>query len=160
MKRADLLPSLGLLFARLGFGAYMMTHGWGKVQMLIARDWDKFGDPIKLGKPLSLTLATFAEFFCALLVVVGLATRLATVPVIITMLVAAFVVHASDPWTAGAGFKLFQEGERPFPRSKEPALLFLIGFLTLLLTGPGRFSIDAVLWPKLRSRRQRRAAAE
>lgn len=148
MKCADIAPSIGLLVLRLGFGGYMMTHGWGKLQMLLGGEFESFGDPIGLGKPLSLTLATFAEFGCALLVILGLAMRPATVPIITTMAVAAFVVHGADPWTMGDG------------SSKEPAMLFGAAFTALLLTGPGRLSLDALIWPALRARRERRAAGE
>jgi putative oxidoreductase len=125
--------SIGLLILRLGVGGYMLTHGWGKLQMLIAGDFESFGDPIGLGKAPSLVLATSAEFFCAILVMVGLATRFAAVPLVITMAVAAFVVHANDPWIMGQGL------------SKEPAMLYLIPFLALIFTGAGRFSIDGLI---------------
>lgn len=132
--RRELLSSIGLLILRLGIGGYMLTHGWAKLQMLQAGAFDKFGDPIGIGGGPSLVLVVVAEFICALLVMVGLATRLAAVPVVIAMGVAAFVVHAADPWTLGAG------------ASKEPALLFLIPFLTLIFTGPGQFSLDYLIW--------------
>jgi putative oxidoreductase len=125
--------SIGLLILRLGVGGYMLTHGWGKLQTLIAGDFESFGDPIGLGKAPSLVLATSAEFFCAILVMVGLATRFAAVPLVITMAVAAFVVHANDPWIMGQGL------------SKEPAMLYLIPFLALIFTGAGRFSIDGLI---------------
>src|SRR5262245_40280989 len=115
--------SFGLLILRVGFGAFMASHGWGKLQMLLAGESENFADPIGVGKWLSLVLAVFAEFVCALLVVVGLGTRLAAIPPAITMAVAAFVVHANDPLTMGPG------------PSKEPALLFLIPFATLFFTG-------------------------
>lgn len=160
MNRHDLAPAIGLLIARIGFGGLMMTHGWGKLQMLLARDFESFGDPIGLGKPLSLSLATFAEFACALLVIVGLGTRLATIPLIITMAVAALVVHASDPLTAGEAARLFFAGETDFPKSKEPALLFLTAFAALLATGPGKLSLDAWLWGRVRRHRKGAAAGE
>jgi putative oxidoreductase len=139
--RHDLVTSTGLLILRLGMGGFMAAHGWGKVPMLTAGEFEKFGDPIGLGNALSLILVVFAEFVCALLVMAGLATRLAAVPIVVTMAVAAFVVHRADPWTmlqaAGA--------------SKEPALLFLTAFLTVMFTGAGRFSLDAVLFSRARS---------
>jgi len=152
MNRQDITPAIGLLIARLGFGGYIMAHGWGKLQMLIDGKFEDFGDPIGLGAPLSLALVTFAEFGCGLLVIVGLAARLATIPIITTMAVAAFVAHAGDPWTMGEGFRLFMVGESEFPKSKEPALVFLIAFATLLATGPGKLSLDAVVWGRLRDR--------
>jgi putative oxidoreductase len=131
----DVLNSIGLLILRLGVGGYLLTHGWGKLQMVMEGNFDAFADPLGLGKTLSLYLVTGAEFGCSLLVMVGFLTRLAAVPVVIAMGVAAFVAHANDPWTMGQG-----------PMSKEPALLFLIPFLVLVFTGAGRFSIDGLIW--------------
>lgn len=141
----DLMTSIGLLILRLGFGGYMVSHGWGKVQMVLAGDFEKFGDPLGLGSGLSLVLAMSAEFFCAILVTAGLATRFVAAPIVFTMAVAAFVVHGSDPWTMGEAFNKFMAGQTKFPLSKEPALLYLLAFLTLLLTGAGRISIDHLL---------------
>lgn len=134
MARSEGSLSLGLLILRVGFGAYLMTHGWGKVQMVFNGEFEKFGDPIGLGNTLSLILAAGAEFGCSLLVLLGLFTSYAAIPVVITMGVAAFVVHANDPWTMG-----------PTPPSKEPAMLFLTAFLALVCTGGGKYSLDAYL---------------
>ena len=60
--------------------------------------------------------------------VAGVATRGAAIPVMVTMFVAAFVVHWDDP----------------FGR-KELALLFLAAYTALFLTGAGRYSIDGWL---------------
>ena len=128
----DLGNSIGLLILRLGIGGYMASHGWGKFQMLLKGDFDKFPDIIGLGSTLSLILITSAEFFCAVLVIAGAATRLAAIPIVFGMGVAAFVAHANDPWTM-----------QPSGASKEPAMLFLIPFLALIFTGAGKFSIDA-----------------
>jgi len=62
------------------------------------------------------------------------------------MVVAAFVVHQADPWLMGQAADLFKQGEVDFPKSKEPALVYLIGFATLIFTGAGKFSIDAMIW--------------
>ncbi len=151
--RQNLTTSIGLLILRLGVGGYMATHGWGKVWMLFDGDFDKFADPIGLGNTLGLVLATGAEFLCAVLVMLGLATRFAAAPVVFTMAVAAFVVHRADPWTAGRAYELFAAGETKFPVSKEPALLFLIPFLALVFTGPGELSIDRLALARWRRRR-------
>lgn len=144
MPPVDTRTSVGLLILRLGVGGHMVGHGWGKLQMLLGGEAEKFGDPIGLGETPSLVLIVGAEFVCALLVVLGLATRWAAVPVVVGMAVAAFVVHGGDPWMmAGTG------------GSKEPALLFLIPFLALVFTGGGRFSLDHLL----RQRSRREAAA-
>lgn len=113
--------------------------------MLLAGGAEKFGDPIGLGSTLSLLLVTTSEFLCALLIVLGLATRLAAVPVVITMAVAAFVIHAGDPWTMEAAANAFFSGASKTWFSKEPALLYLIPFLSLVFTGGGKISLDGLI---------------
>lgn len=117
--------SLGLLALRLGFGSLMLTHGIPKL-MAYSTLSSQFPDPIGVGSQLSLLLAIGAEVGCSLLLILGLFTRLATLPLIITMLVAALIVHGADPLA-----------------KKEAALTFLISYVTLLLTGPGRYALDA-----------------
>jgi len=140
-RRQDLTNSIGLLILRLGVGGFMAAHGWGKLQMVLAGDFDKFGDPIGLGSGLSLVLVMSAEFVCALLVMAGFATRFAAAPIVFAMAVAVFVAHANDPWTMGEG------------ASKEPALLYLFPFLALIFTGAGKLSVDGLIWPRWRARR-------
>ncbi len=158
--RQELLRSIGLLILRVGFGGYMATHGFGKLQMLLDRDFEMWGDPIGIGGPPSLVLAVMAEFLCALLVVFGVATRFAAVPVVITMAVAALHIHGADPWTMEVAAKRFFAGETEFPASKEMAMLYLFPFLALIFTGAGRFSIDALLLPRLCARRGARSSIE
>lgn len=148
----SVMSSVGLLILRLGIGGYMASHGWGKFQMVISGNLDGFGDPIGIGSAASLILITFAEFICAILIMLGAATRLAAIPPVLGMAVAAFVAHGGDPWTAGGGAQLFMSGASQSWASKEPALLFLIAFLALAFTGAGRFSVDALV-------RQRRRAS-
>lgn len=145
-QRPSLLASIGLLILRLAMGLYMITHGWSKLKLLTAGDFDSFADPIGLGSGASLVLIVFAEVACASLVAAGLLTRIAAVPVVIAMAVAALVVHAGDPWTMGGGAALYKAGDAESWASKEPALLFLSGYLTLVFTGPGRFSLDLLIW--------------
>lgn len=107
-----------------------MTHGWAKLQRLVEGNV-AFGDPIGIGPVPSLILATAAEFFCALLVVLGVKTRWSAIPVAITMAVAAFVAHAGDPFA-----------------NRELALVYLMGFLALAWTGGGSLSVDGLLGGK------------
>ena len=137
-KLQETLASVGLLILRIGFGGYMMTHGWGKMQMVLSGQFDQFADPIGIGVAPSLVLAAMAEVVCAFLVLIGLFTRLNAIPVAFTMLVAAFIVHGGDPWTMGG------DGG-----SKEPALLFLTAYLTLIFTGAGKFSVDKYIAPHI-----------
>jgi putative oxidoreductase len=148
LPRKDFTSSIGLLILRLGIGGFMLSHGWSKLQMLLAGDFDKFGDPIGLGSSLSLVLIVMAELVSPLLVIVGLAARFAAALSVIAMGVAAFVVHGSDPWSMETAAKLFMSGEAKSWASKEPALLYLIPFLALVFTGAGRFSLDRLIWSR------------
>lgn len=124
--------SISLLIQRLIFGFFMLFgHGWGKLTNF-SEVSERFMDFMGLGSTFSLALAVFAEVFCAFLVGIGLLTRAALIPLIITMLVAAFMVHGADP--------LFGRGP-----SKEMALLFLAAYVSIFVAGPGKFSIDRLL---------------
>lgn len=139
------MVSIGLLVLRLGIGGYMITHGWVKLQMLL-NDKAPAMDPIGIGPQLSFMLLVAAEFGCALLVILGLATRLAAIPLVFAMGVAAFVAHGNDPWTmSGDG------------SSKQPALMFLVPFLALVFTGPGKFALDHLILSRRRSGRSAKA---
>ena len=115
--------NLGLLILRLGFGGLMLTHGIPKLEMLT--DPSSFGDPIGVGPTLSLILCLIGEVLAPILIIIGLKTKWAAIPAAITMAVAAFVVHASDPLG-----------------NKEMALLYLIAFVVIFLSGAGKYSID------------------
>ena len=145
------LNSIGLLLLRAGVGGYMLTHGWAKFQMLLGGNFEIVGDPIGIGNAPSAVLIVFAEFVCAGLVVIGLLTRLAAVPLVIAMLVAALVAHGKDPWTLGEAYRLFMEGKSEFPKSKQGALLYAVPFAALALTGPGRLSLDWLIWGRKRA---------
>ena len=124
----DPLSSLGLLILRVLVGGFMLfAHGWPKLAGFSAKSGG-FPDPLGIGSAPSLTLAVFAEVVCALALMLGIFTRAAAVPLLITMLVAAFLVHGSDPF-----------------QKKEFALLYAIPFLALILTGAGKHSLDAKL---------------
>jgi putative oxidoreductase len=124
--------SLGLLLLRVTFGlAMLLGHGWGKL-ISFSDKAGGFADPLGIGSRPSLILVVFAEVFCAALVTVGLLTRAALIPLIVTMAVAAFVIHGSHPWF----------GASP---SKEMALLFLTAYAALLAAGPGKYSIDHLI---------------
>ncbi len=116
-----------LLLLRLAAGGLMITHGLPKLQMILSGEI-QFGDPIGIGTNLSLYLTVFAEFFCAILIILGLATRLASIPLIICMVVAVFVVHAADPIGV-----------------KELGLFYLASYVALLFSGAGKFSVDEYL---------------
>ena len=87
--------SLLLLAVRIIFGILLMNHGiqkWSNFQEMSA----VFPDPLGIGSPLSLGLAIFGELVCSMAFIVGFLYRLAMIPMIFTMIVAFFVVHAND----------------------------------------------------------------
>ena len=115
---------IGLLLLRIGFSGMMLTHGIPKLMQLVQGNME-FGDPIGIGSSLSLILVVIGEAICPLLIIIGYKTRLATIPTIITMAVAAFIVHADDPFG-----------------TKEKALMYLCVFIVIALTGAGKYSVE------------------
>jgi len=113
-----------LLLLRIGAAGLMLTHGYPKLLKLVEGNMT-FGDPYGIGAGLSLVLIVFAEALCSVLIGLGLATRLATLPLIFAMYTAAFVVHADDP---------FAKQEMP--------ILYILIYATILVAGPGKYSID------------------
>ena len=126
---------LALLLIRLSSGGFMLTHGYPKLERLLDGNF-RFGDPLGLGPEVSLFLTVFAEVLCAVLIMLGLGTRLAVIPLIIAMSVAAFVSHGADPFAR-----------------KELALFYLVSYVILLLTGSGKISVDYLLGRKKTSRK-------
>ena len=119
-----LRTDIGLAILRILPSIFLITHGWGKFNKLISGNFE-FPDPISIGSSPSLFLAVIGEFICPILIILGYKTRWAAVPSAITMFVAAFIVHAADPFG-----------------HKEKALLFLVIFIVIIFLGPGRYSID------------------
>uniref|UniRef100_UPI00404885BE DoxX family protein n=1 Tax=Algoriphagus sp. TaxID=1872435 RepID=UPI00404885BE len=119
------LQDLGLLLVRLLAGGMMLTHGIPKISRFFGEGPVKFADPFGLGPEISLGLAIFAEVGCSFLVMIGFKTRWATIPLMITMLVAIFYAHTADPFS-----------------KKELPLLFFTLFLSILISGGGKYSVD------------------
>lgn len=119
---------VALLIIRVGVAALMLTHGIPKLQMLLAGGEIQFPGVMDLNPAVSLVLAVFAELLCSVLILIGLGTRWATIPLIITMLVAVFVFHLNDPFA-----------------NQELGLLYLFLYLPLLILGSGRYSVDQIL---------------
>ena len=116
--------TLGPLLLRLTFGGTMLiAHGMPKVLNFSTLS-NNFPDPLGVSPKLSLSLTIFSEVICSVLVVLGVKVRLSAIPLIITMAVAAFIIHAGEPWS-----------------KQELASMYLFGFTTLFLLGPGKFAL-------------------
>lgn len=124
--------NMAILLLRITAGAFMLTHGLGKFSLLFGDEAIQFPDPIGVGAAASLALAVFSEVLCSLFLILGIATRLSSIPLIITMLVAAFIVHSSD------GF-----GKQELP------LLYAVVYIALVVTGSGKISVDRLIFNKL-----------
>ena len=125
-----LFINLSLVILRLAVGVAMLTHGIPKLIKLFYGDFN-FPDPIGIGPELSLVLATFAEFFCSLLIIVGYRSRFAAIPLIITMLVALLIVHGND--------SVFDHWN---------ILVYLFAYAMLLHVGGGKYTITYSLFEK------------
>lgn len=113
--------SLGLLILRIVFGGMLLTHGWGKLT-----NFSEISEGF-MGGGLGLGLAVFAEVFCSLGLIFGALSRLALIPLIITMFTAFFIAHGAKLTGPGNG---------------EVALLYLAVFIILFITGSGKYAID------------------
>ena len=114
----------GKLLLRIGFGALMLPHGYSKLINLISGN-PQFANPFGIGEVPTLILAVLTELVFPILVILGIKTRISAIPVILTMAIAAFVIHAGDPWT-----------------KKEMAVLYLVGYLAIALLGSGKYAIQ------------------
>ncbi|TDS11916.1 DoxX family protein [Sphingobacterium paludis] len=122
--------NLAALILRIGFGALMIPHhGYAKLVEFSERK-GQFMSFLGLGSTLSLSLAIFAEFFCSIFLVFGLFTRLATIPLLITIL----VIMSVHNWEIFGKYEL--------------ASAFFVGYLAIFLLGPGRFSLDSLLFKR------------
>ena len=117
--------SLAVLVLRLSFGFLMIPHGFDKLQEFLAGNHD-FPDPLHVSPVISHGLTVFAEFFCSILLILGLLTRPVLIFLIGCMGIITFSIHGSDPLG-----------------DKEHALLYLYTYLAIFLTGAGKYSIDA-----------------
>ena len=128
------LGSVGLLGLRLVMGAAFMFHGWPKIQNPLA--WMGPEAPVPA---ILQALAALAEFGGGMALIVGLLNRLACLGVATNMIVALGMVHLphGDPFVSKAG-----------GRSFELAAIYLTCTVLFLLLGPGRYSLDALLFGK------------
>lgn len=128
-KREGLGTSLGLLLLRVSFGLFMLLgHGLTKWQGY-AEAVGGFPDPLNIGSKYSLIAAIAVEVGCSVLLILGLGTRLAALPLAFTMFIAFAVFHGSDVW-----------------QKKELAAVYFAAYIAIFLLGPGRFSLDHLFW--------------
>ena len=122
--------SLLLLALRVFFGLMLMAHGLDKLSNYTEL-YFTFPDPIGIGKELTLALVIFGELCCSLAFTLGFLYRLCMIPMIIVMSVAFFYIHGGS----------IPQGELSF--------IYLITFILLYITGPGKYSVDAIIYKRI-----------
>lgn len=122
------LLSIIALVLRLMAGGAMLSHGIPKL-IAFGTLSTTFPDPLGVGSFVSLMLSIGAEVGCSLLLIFGLFTRLALLPLFFTMLMAFFVIHAADPFAV-----------------KEPAMAYIAIYIAIFAIGAGRFSLDRLIF--------------
>jgi putative oxidoreductase len=127
IKYPDWAFQAATLIIRVGLGATMLPHGLKKLQSYSEKK-DSFMDFMGIGPAASLALVIFAELVCSGLLVLGLFTRLAAIPLIITMAVALFKAHNGE---------MFGDGEM--------SAIYLFGYAAVVLLGPGKISVDGLV---------------
>lgn len=125
--QSDRVHTIAYTFFRVLSGLLLMINGWSKWLALPDASLD-FPDPLGIGSTLSIYLAIFSELICGLALVLGLMTRIASIPIVITFVVAVFLVHGNDPFDV-----------------KQTAMLYLIASLYIIVKGSGRFSLDELI---------------
>lgn len=128
VNRSSESVDIAIFLVRIGIAVLMLTHGISKTE-LFNETPVQFMDFIGLGAEISLALAIFAEVGCSILILLGLRTRIAVIPLIVTMLVAVFIVHSGDPFA-----------------NQEMGLHYLLVYIMLLITGSGRYSLDRLVY--------------
>ena len=124
---SPLLSSTLLLAARIAIGLPFLSHGvakWAAFESLAM----EFPDPLGIGSTISLLLVIFAEVVCSIGFILGAAYRLCLLPMIFTMAMAFFVIHADDTFAG-----------------RELPLIYLLVFIIMYIAGPGYFSLDTAM---------------
>ncbi len=122
---------LAILITRITAAALMLSHGLPKLGMLFSGNAAHFPAVLGMSSEISLVLTVFAEVVCSIFILLGLGTRLAVIPLIITMLVAVLYIHSADPFA-----------------KQEPGIQYLILYVILFITGSGKYSIDYLVQRK------------
>ncbi len=117
--------NFGIFILRATVGSLMLLgHGMPNL-MNFYQSYDTFPDPLGIGNEISFFITIFTEVICSMALILGLFTRLAVIPIIITMLITMLVINIDDPW-----------------HKKELAIVYLLPYITLYFTGSGEYSMD------------------
>lgn len=141
MKKLNLLSGnpisadLGLLLIRLIIGSLMACYGYQKLinfqEMATSDFWAKEVSFLGMHGAFPLALTVFAEFFCSLLLIIGLFTRLSLIPLMVCMAYIFLVVFPGS---------MVSNGEHGVEFNN--TFVYFVIYLALFFTGPGKYSLD------------------
>jgi len=144
-RLAEALGWLPPTLARFGIGWVFAQSGWGKLHNL--EQVTGFFTELGLPAPgIHAVLVSTTELVCGSLVLIGFATRLAALPLIVTMIVAIRTALWADVDSLGALFGLSET-------------LYVVLLAWLATTGAGPLSLDALLSRRLGFETRRLAGA-
>ena len=146
MPPGSLRMDLALLVLRLAGLGLAVFHGWPKLESLLVGT-SRFAEGLaSMGFPMPVAFAwaaALSETVGGLLVFLGFGTRIAAAFCAITMLVAAFARHhAYDQLLGKLGLATITPEAEKIWGSPELALVYFLAFVTLILAGAGRLSLD------------------
>ena len=122
----DRVISLLILALRLFFGILFFSHGLDKMMNFNELSYS-YPSVFGFGSYMTLMLSIFCEFACSIFLIAGLLVRITVIPMIAAMAVAFFDIHDG----------MFPDGEL--------SLIYLVLFVILYITGPGRYSFDYLI---------------
>ena len=133
----DRVVSFLILVLRVFFGILFFMHGLDKLTNFNQLSYS-YPSVFGFGSYMTLMLTIIAEFACSMFLIVGLLIRITVIPMIAAMAVAFFDVH---------------DGMMP---DGELSLIYLILFIILYVTGPGRYSVDYLIDTKFQKEKRRK----
>jgi putative oxidoreductase len=132
LSPGGLWQNSGIAMIRIIVGVFMIYHGWEVLDASKMNEYSKWLTEIRFPSPrLMAYLGKSIELISGILITVGLFTRLAIVPLAITMAIICFGI--------GKG-KIFMEDQHPF--------LFILLAFVFFFTGPGKWSLDYILFER------------
>ena len=135
LERVDRIRWLAPLLGRLAVGLLFLSTGWGKVHSIpkVTHFFEELGIP---APGLNAVVVGYSELICGTLLVVGLVTRLATLPLAVSMCVAILTAKRGD---LHGIFDLVGFDE----------FTYLVVLVMVAIIGPGAVSADHLIWQRI-----------
>ncbi|HEV3325509.1 MAG TPA: DoxX family protein [Puia sp.] len=133
------------LFLRLIIGFGFMAHGWAKLSRGPG-GFEKLLMQLNVPFPHLMSWITpLVEVFGGAAIFLGILVSITAIPLIVTMMVAMFGIHIHYGFSSIKTIGLTPQGPVFGPPGYEISLLYICGLIALLISGSGKFSVDAIL---------------